>query len=98
MVGPWLLGGVVPFLELGNTNPSDAGVGVLSCFFEACDGDVGFGFSGFSSVTTFGLFERFGLSLSIGLCTCFLAAFIVVVSTNNGGREEATLVAGGPPV
>jgi len=52
-----------------------------SGFFPAIGKDFGFGFSGFSSVTTFGLFGRFGLLSSsvIGLPT-YLAAFVVVVS------------------
>ena len=47
--------------------------------FYAAVGNVGFGFSGFFSVATFGWIVWFGLSLSIGLPT-FLAAFVVVVS------------------
>jgi len=43
----------------------------------AAGGDFGLGYSGFSSVTTFGLLVHFGLSL-IGLHN-FLAAFVVIV-------------------
>jgi len=60
-------------------------LGASSGFFPAVGRDFcfgfSFGFSGFSSVTTFGLFGRVGLLSSsvIGLPT-FLAVFVVVVS------------------
>jgi len=55
-------------------------LGAFSGFFPAVGKDFCFGFSGFSSVTTFGLFGRLGLlSLSVIGLPPFLAAFAVSV-------------------